>query len=42
MSESTEKRSGTAARFWQTEGSEGVVVDREAFEAEALSWYLKT
>ena len=42
MSESVEKRSGTTARFWQTEESEGTVADREAFEAEALGWYLKT
>ena len=42
MIESAEKRNGTAARFWQTEESEGTIADREAFEAEALGWYLKT
>ena len=42
MIESVEKRNGTAARFWQMEESEGTVIDGEAFEAEALGWYLKT
>ena len=42
MIESAEKGSGTAARFWQTEENEGTVAGREAFEAEALIWYLKT
>ena len=42
MIESVEKRNGTAARFWQMEESKGTVADREAFEAEALGWYLKT
>ena len=42
MIESVEKRSGTAARFWQMEESEGTVVDRETFEAKDLGWYLKT
>jgi len=42
MIESIEKRNGTTARFWQTEESEGTVANREAFEAEALGWYLKT
>ena len=39
---SIEKRKGTTAWFWQTEENEGTVADREAFEAEALGWYLKT
>ena len=39
---SVEKRNGTVVGFWQTEESEGTVADREAFEAEALGWYLKT
>jgi len=42
MIESAEKRNGTTARSWQTEESKGIVVDKEAFEAEALGWYLKT
>jgi len=42
MIESAEKRSGTAARFWRMEESKGTVADREASEAEALGWYLKT
>ena len=42
MIESTEKRDGTAAMFWQTEESEGTIADKEAFEAKALGWYLKT
>ena len=42
MIEFAEARSGTAARFWWTEESEGTVAGREAFEAEALIWYLKT
>jgi len=42
MIESIEKRNGTTARFWQMEESEGTVANREAFEAEALGWYLKT
>ena len=39
---STEEREKTAAGFWQVEESEGTVVNRDAFEAEALGWYLKT
>ena len=42
MIESVEKKRGTTARFWQTEESERTIADREAFEAEALGWYLKT
>ena len=42
MIESIEKRNGTAAMFWQTEESEGTIANRDAFEAEALGWYLKT
>ena len=42
MIESAENRNGTAAMFWQTKESEGTVADEEAFEAEALGWYLKT
>ena len=42
MIESAENRNGTAVRFWQKEESEGNIADREAFEAEALGWYLKT
>ena len=42
MIESIEKRDGTTAMFWQKEESEGTVVDKEVFEAEALGWYLKT
>ena len=32
----------TTIGFWQAEESEGTVVNRDAFEAEALGWYLKT
>jgi len=39
---SIEKRKGTAIGFWQTEGSEGSVADRDVFEAKALGLYLKT
>ena len=38
---SIEKRKGTAIGFWQTEGSEGSVADRDVFEAKALGLYLK-
>ena len=39
---STEERKKTVAGFWQAEESEGIVANRDAFEAEALGWYLKT
>jgi len=39
---STEERKGTTVGFWQAEESEGIVADRDVFEAEALGWYLKT
>ena len=39
---SMEERKKTTAGFWQAEESEGIVANRDVFEAEALSWYLKT
>ena len=39
---STKERKKTTAGFWQAEESEGTVVNRDVFEAEALGWYLKT
>ena len=39
---STEERKRTTAGFWQMEESEGTIVNKEVFEAEALDWYLKT
>ena len=39
---STEERKKTAAGFWQAKESEGTVMNRDVFEAEALGWYLKT
>ena len=39
---STEERKGTTTGFWQAEESEGTIANRDAFEAEALGWHLKT
>jgi len=39
---STGERKKTTTGFWQVEESKGIVANRDAFEAEALGWHLKT
>ena len=39
---SMEGRKKTTIGFWQAEKSKGIVVNGDVFEAEAISWYLKT
>ena len=39
---STGGRKEPATGFWQAEESKGAVANRDAFEAKALGWYLKT
>jgi len=39
---SMEEGKKTTIGFWQIEGSEGTIANRDVFEAKALGLYLKT